>query len=74
MDRMETRKETSQNQETDQPDSERIVFKISIMKDGTTIIGDVPSQLISVLKKVYPDDSRLISSEAKLDESEKPIP
>ena len=69
---METRKETSQNQETDQSDSERIGFKISIMKDGTTIIGDVPSKVIPVLKKIFPNDSRLEESEAELENSETP--
>jgi hypothetical protein len=70
MDRMETGKEISQNKETDQSDSERIRFKITIMKDGSTIIGDVPSQLLSVLERIYPDDNRLTNSETKLDDSE----
>jgi hypothetical protein len=72
MDSMNPEKENIQNPETDQSDSERIQFKITIMKDGTTIIGDVPSELISILKKIYPDDSRLIDSETKLEEPEEP--
>ena len=41
----------------DEPESndERIRFSVSIRKDGTTVIHDVPSEIIPIIKTLYPE-------------------
>jgi len=57
MDKPESKK--SSDKISDCESAERISVDVSILKDGTTIVGDVPSELLNVLNKLYPDNPDL---------------